>query len=150
MTKATKRQTRKRRSFWEPESAALIEWLDEQSDLGKSLQVLIVDAIERYGSGDAVSAYLNQRLEQADVAPAPRPKKAAKTAPASPPEMPDIPEPTPAPEPPAEDDSEAVSVEPEPVAPKSAPEPDTAPSSELADDYDPLEEMFKDVGSNMK
>lgn len=52
---------RKRRSFWEPESETLIKWLDQQSDLGTSLQLIIVDAIRKYGDGDAVKSYLRQR-----------------------------------------------------------------------------------------
>ncbi|WP_078598408.1 hypothetical protein [Evansella clarkii] len=52
---------RKRRSFWEPDSEKLISWLDEQSDLGTSLQLIIVDAIHKYGEGDVIKAHLNQR-----------------------------------------------------------------------------------------
>lgn len=52
---------RKRRSFWEPESEKLVEWLDAQTDLGTSLQLIIVDAIHKYGEGDVIKAHLNQR-----------------------------------------------------------------------------------------
>lgn len=52
---------RKRRSFWEPESEKVIEWLDAQTDLGTSLQLIIVDAIRQYGKGDVIKAHLTQR-----------------------------------------------------------------------------------------
>lgn len=52
---------RKRRSFWEPESDKVVEWLDAQTDLGTSLQLIIVDAIRQYGKGDVIKAHLTQR-----------------------------------------------------------------------------------------
>lgn len=52
---------RKRRTFWEPESERLIAWLDAQADLGTSLQLIIVDAIKKYGEGDVIKAHLKQR-----------------------------------------------------------------------------------------
>lgn len=52
---------RKRRSFWEPESEKIVSWLNDQSDLGTSLQLIIVDAIHNYGEGDVIKAHLNQR-----------------------------------------------------------------------------------------
>ena len=52
---------RKRRSFWEPESEALKAWLDAQNDLGVSLQLIIVDAMQTYGAGDVIKAHLSQR-----------------------------------------------------------------------------------------
>lgn len=63
MAKDSKRKTRKRRSFWEPESKELVAWLNSQADLGKSLQLIIVDAIHQYGRGDAVDAYLQRRID---------------------------------------------------------------------------------------
>lgn len=62
MAKTTKRtKKRKRRSFWEPEQKAVVDWMNAQSDLGTSLQLIIVDAIRTYGSGDAVRAFLAHR-----------------------------------------------------------------------------------------
>lgn len=52
---------RKRRSFWEPESETLKAWLDAQNDLGVSLQLIIVDAMQTYGGGDVIKAHLSQR-----------------------------------------------------------------------------------------
>lgn len=74
---------RKRRSFWEPDSEKLVSWLDDQSDLGRSLQLIIVDAIHKYGEGDVIMAHLNQR-ENPDYEPAPqkpRQKVASKPEP---------------------------------------------------------------------
>lgn len=52
---------RKRRSFWEPDSPQLNAWLDAQTDLGTSLQLIIVDAIQKYGEGDVIKSYLTRR-----------------------------------------------------------------------------------------
>ncbi|MED4128491.1 hypothetical protein [Shouchella miscanthi] len=52
---------RKRRSFWEPDSEKIITWLDKQADLGTSLQLIIVDAMRKYGDGDVIKAHLSQR-----------------------------------------------------------------------------------------
>lgn len=49
---------RKRRSFWEPESDRANEWLDAQYDISVSLQLIITDAINKYGTGDAMRAHL--------------------------------------------------------------------------------------------
>lgn len=53
----------KRRSFWEPESEKLVAWLNDQSDLGTSLELIIVDALHKYGEGDVIKSYLRQREE---------------------------------------------------------------------------------------
>lgn len=60
------KQKRKRRSFWEPESASVKTWLDNQTDLGVSLQLIIVDVIQKYGDGDVIRAYLAQREQSID------------------------------------------------------------------------------------
>lgn len=52
---------RKRRSFWEPDSEKVVAWLDAQTDLGTTLQLVAVDAIRKYGEGDAIKAHLTQR-----------------------------------------------------------------------------------------
>lgn len=57
----TKKASRKRRSFFEPESKVLSEWLAQQNDLGVSLQLIIVDAIRNYGDGDVIQAFLTAR-----------------------------------------------------------------------------------------
>lgn len=56
---------RKRRSFWEPDSPAIRQWIDAQHDLGVSLQLIIVDALARYGNGDVILAHLAERETQA-------------------------------------------------------------------------------------
>lgn len=73
------KKQRKRRSFWEPDSPALIKWLDEQNELGTSLQLIIVDAIHKYGEGDVIKAHLSQREQQyyANEAAAPMTPKTA-------------------------------------------------------------------------
>lgn len=57
----SRKEKRKRRSFWEPESETIVNWLNQQTDLGTSLQLIIVDAIEKYGNGDVIKAYLTRR-----------------------------------------------------------------------------------------
>lgn len=57
----SRKEKRKRRSFWEPESETIVNWLNQQTDLGTSLQLIIVDAIKKYGNGDVIKAYLAQR-----------------------------------------------------------------------------------------
>lgn len=57
----SRKEKRKRRSFWEPESETIVNWLNQQTDLGTSLQLIIVDAIKKYGNGDVIKAYLTQR-----------------------------------------------------------------------------------------
>lgn len=54
---------RKRRSFFEPESKTVVNWMDSQHNLGVSLQLIIVDAIHKYGKGDALEVHLSQRDE---------------------------------------------------------------------------------------
>lgn len=60
MSKASKK-TRKRRTFWEPESKELQAWLKEQDNLGLSLQLLIVDAMHKYGEGDVIRSLIAQK-----------------------------------------------------------------------------------------
>lgn len=57
----SKNGKRKRRSFYTPDSKAVAAWIDAQSDLGMSLQIVAVDAMARYGKGDVVKAYLKHR-----------------------------------------------------------------------------------------
>lgn len=81
------KKQRKRRSFWEPDSPALLKWLDEQNELGTSLQLIIVDAIHKYGEGDVIKAHLSQREQQyyANEATAPvTPKTPVSTPPVAP------------------------------------------------------------------
>lgn len=55
------KKDRKRRSFWEPDSKKVVDWINNQTDLGTSLQLIIVDAMHKYGEGDVIKAHLNQR-----------------------------------------------------------------------------------------
>ncbi|MGX1266792.1 hypothetical protein RKD55_004736 [Rossellomorea marisflavi] len=55
------KKDRKRRSFWEPDSKKVVDWINSQTDLGTSLQLIIVDAMHKYGDGDVIKAHLNQR-----------------------------------------------------------------------------------------
>ncbi|MEK4529806.1 hypothetical protein NST38_30850 [Paenibacillus sp. FSL H8-0104] len=64
-------ETRKRLSFYESESEEIRNWCKNQSSLGKSLELIIVDAIRNYGKGDVISAYLNFRAMEMDSKGAP-------------------------------------------------------------------------------
>lgn len=55
-------EKRKRISFWESESEEIKEWCKAQTNLGTSLDLIIADAIQVYGKGDVIKAYLNQRM----------------------------------------------------------------------------------------
>lgn len=158
MTKKPTRKsaTRKRRSFFEPDSPVLTEWLAQQNDLGVSLQLIIVDAIRNYGEGDVIQAFLTAREsvtgepQVRSSLPKPNavlhPPVVAKAAPKAP--APSIEEDAPsetAPEP--QVDELPVERKPEPVKAKAAPvAQETAPQA-ASDDGDPLAIMFADVGS---
>lgn len=58
-----KRAKQKRRSFNEPDAKELTTWLNNQKNLGISLQLIIVDAISKYGKGDAIETHLTRRIE---------------------------------------------------------------------------------------
>lgn len=75
----SRKEKRKRRSFWEPESETIVNWLNQQTDLGTSLQLIIVDAIEKYGDGDVIKAYLTQR--ESGLGQIPRPVQVTETRP---------------------------------------------------------------------
>lgn len=57
---------RKRLSFYEPDNKDILEWCKNQTSLGKSLELIIVDAMRNYGKGDVISAYLNLRAMEMD------------------------------------------------------------------------------------
>lgn len=148
--KATKKPTRKRRSFFEPESRVLAEWLAQQNDLGVSLQLIIVDAIRNYGEGDVIQAFLTAREsvtgEPQVTSSLPTPKAAeqapepVKAAPKA--QTPSIKAEAVVPE-------DADELPPEPVQPKGAPvavKPEPQPESSA--EGDPLGIMFGDIESN--
>lgn len=165
---------RKRRSFWEPESKPIIEWMNNQSDLGKSLQLVIVDAIKQYGKGDAVDAYLQRRLLHGDeelLADDPPKQKTAQkttaqrdnnTVPAATADIEiDLPTETVAEHTQSEQVLEAAPIPKEepvkdtPAAPKAEVKPKTQakvdPASDSSsDDYNPIDIMFGDIESEMK
>lgn len=165
--KTSKKSTRKRRSFFEPESKVLADWLAEQNDLGVSLQLIIVDAIRNYGDGDVIQAFLTARErvpgEPAVTSSVAHPQAAeqvvAPVKPAPKAQTPSIEE-----DAPVEDDADTLSAEPKattpkPVAPKSPktqpkaaaepkPEPQEVPTPDAAStEADPLDIMFQDIGS---
>lgn len=165
MVKDTKRKTRKRRSFWEPESKDLVVWLNNQADLGKSLQLIIVDAMQQYGRGDAVDAYLQRRLDSDFKEPQIPTKPAALDGqdlhgpvdpgrltldgqPVEPPVL-DLVDDVPVePEVDLEDDLDVVESVPKQEPAKESVKTETkSPQSE--DDYDPLEVMFGDIDSGL-
>ncbi|WP_145142276.1 hypothetical protein [Paenibacillus sp. Y412MC10] len=55
-------EKRKRVSFWESESKEIRDWCKAQANLGTSLDLIIADAIQAYGKGDVIKAYLSQRM----------------------------------------------------------------------------------------
>lgn len=143
-------QKRKRRTFWEPESPAVQEWLANQKDLGMSLQLIIVDAINAYGSGDVIQTHLSNRMNGQVAAPAPAPtvdalvQQAVQQAPQQ-----LAPQ---APRPPAPHVTQA---QPTPVqqasfTPEPAPQPQRKPVAPQANDADPLAVMFGDLGSQTR
>lgn len=161
--KSTKRKpTRKRRSFFEPESKVLAEWLADQNDLGVSLQLIIVDAIRNYGEGDVIQAFLKARetlpgevpvttasseaVKQVSLFAEAKLKAEAKGK--SKPKAQAVVEPEPRPD--AELPVDDLPVEPKietPAKPEPAkPEPK---ASEPKAEYDPLDIMFQDIGSSM-
>lgn len=157
------KKNRKRRSFYEPQSKVFNDWLDAQTDLGMSIQLLIADAIETYGSGDAIEAYFRTRIA-GGIPEKPKPSEAkavsqftgavgAETL-----VEPVVEKPLPAP---VERVLPASPVKPEatvqdvvtplPAVAEQAPTP--APVSVPAEDddaYDPIAIMMQDVGSKVK
>lgn len=171
MVKDTKRKTRKRRSFWEPESKDLVAWLNNQADLGKSLQLIIVDAMQQYGRGDAVDAYLQRRLDSDFKEPQIATKPALTEGqdlhgPVGPgrltldgqpvePTVLDVvddaaveSESEPEPEVDLVDDLDVVESEPVKEPAKESVKTETKPP-QSEDDYDPLEVMFGDIDSGL-
>lgn len=77
---------RKRKSFWEPEQPHIKEWIANQKDLGRSIQLLAADAIQKYGHGDAIEAMVNMQtggtpMPMAPVTPTPAPVETPQPAP---------------------------------------------------------------------
>lgn len=170
---------RKRRSFWEPESETLKAWLDAQNDLGVSLQLIIVDAMQTYGAGDVIKAHLSQReAELADrlAQPVQRVLTAEPVQALPEPELLQAePEPQEKSEPvvhpePTEQEVEArvdvnevkTTVKPLQPAPKpqlfteQKPQPSTTTSAQQAsgavdeEEYDPIAVLMNDIGSRLQ
>lgn len=153
MSGASNTGKRKRRTFWEPDSPAVKRWLDAQSELGVSLQLIITDAIHRYGDGDVIKAHLLEREQPGAVQAAPQREVVSVQ-----------PEPIAVQQPAADQEpsAERLVVQPvEPELPKEpvkqvSPEPKrTAPPAvEKVDDaeddnYDPISIMLGDVGGRL-
>lgn len=62
-------ERRKRRSFYDLHHDTLREWLDHQEDLGKSLEFILPEVIARYGMGDVLQVFLNQRVTDGSAQP---------------------------------------------------------------------------------
>lgn len=56
-----RKKQRPRRTFYEPDQQYIVDWLDSQKNLGMSLQLIITDAIYRYGNGDVIEQYIARR-----------------------------------------------------------------------------------------
>jgi len=129
---------RKRRSFYVPESPKMRAWLDNQKDLGLSLQVLIRDALERYGEGDVAEGYIRKYIAEGDAqtTPVATDKVKVDKVPVDdrPPQESD--DDTHGPVIPAQWNDQEKTEEPEET------------STDDTDDYDdPLSVMFQDIGS---
>jgi len=59
--RTNKKKQRPRRTFYEPDQQYIVDWLDSQHNLGTSLQLIITDAIHRYGEGDVIEQYIARR-----------------------------------------------------------------------------------------
>lgn len=154
-TSTKRKQTRKRRSFFEPESKVLAKWLADQNDLGVSLQLIIVDAIRNYGEGDAIQSFLKARETLPGEVPVTKSTVAteavkevpvlAEALPKSAPKVDAKPKTAPKPEP--ELSVEELPVGPEPKAPVI--EKPAANAKTETPEYDPVNIMFQDIGSSM-
>lgn len=121
---------RKRRSFWEPNSKPVVDWLENQTDVSRSIQLAIIDTIAKYGTGDAVEGLINA---QSGVTPQP----------ATRPAQPAVDE---TPQAPPQGQAPSAPVPPAPVEPReTVPEPASAPPTK--EPYDPLAVMFNDVNA---
>lgn len=124
---------RKRRTFWEPESPNVVAWLNAQGDLGMSLQLIIVEAMNKYGTDDVIQSHLRQLESGGQARPTMRPVEeavATTDTPVTPP-VPQQAEPVrqAAPQPPRQ-----------PVAPPPAPDAE----------YDPISIMLGDAESRFR
>lgn len=132
------KEKRKRRSFWEPRSQPVIDWLDNQTDVSRSIQLAIIDTIAKYGTGDAVEGLINAQsgvTPQAVTRQASAPvEQQAQAQPVQPTHAP----PQQTPQAQAQPPVTAPPVEPRETVPDVTTEPTKAP-------YDPLAVMFGDV-----
>lgn len=122
---------RKRRTFWEPESPNVVAWLNAQGDLGMSLQLIIVEAMNKYGTDDVIQSHLRQLEAGGQARPTMRPVEETVT-----PQAPPAPQPQPA----------------EPVR-QAAPQPlrqPVAPPPAQDDEYDPISIMLGDAESRFR
>ena len=162
----SKKQRRRRRSFYQPESDILTKWLDEQDNLGRSLQLVIIDAIRNYGEGDVITAFLDKRgqliddgaivkPEQQEMPKTSKPKKQTAVEPVAKKTEPRQVEPV------REDAEQPVEREQDDKRPipnrlkqdtervlptRQSPEQ----KSEDGDTYDPIAVMMQDIGSSLK
>lgn len=155
-------RVRKRRTFWQPDSPLVQEWLDNQNDLGVSLQLIITEAIQKHGVSDVIASHIEQMIST-EVHDAPvtpqrqpvvRPEIAVKPPIITQPEQ-LVAEVIPAVEP--EDVPVMDDVVKEPVAQTNKPieqpqnKPDAQETTEgsssdaFSDNYDPIEVMLRDA-----
>lgn len=133
-------KSRKRRTFWEPDSKSIVDWLDNQQNLGTSLQVIVIDAIRKYGNGDVVTTFFERREETLDESEVnvsvkkPKPKKEVVSEPKVELERDVEPDPTPIPE------QKEKSYEPEPLKEEVIDKKEQVePSSYMFDDTEELD-----------
>lgn len=140
-------EKRKRKSFWEPEQEHIRQWIANQKDLGRSIQLVAAEAIAKYGDGDVIEAMVDlqtggtraaaptavapvQEMPVAQQAPAPQ---ATPVTPQAPPVAP-----TPAP-----------IVEQAPAAPPATPAPQAPPQATQSAETPPSHALGEDALANL-
>lgn len=129
---------RKRRTFWEPESPNVVAWLNAQGDLGMSLQLIIVEAMNKYGTDDVIQSHLRQLEAGGQARPTMRPVEEMVEAT----DAPVTPQAPPAPQP--------QSAEPVRQAAPQPPRQPVAPPPAQDAEYDPISIMLGDAESRFR
>lgn len=119
-------EKRKRRSFWEPDSEQVVNWINNQSDVSRSLHLAIINTIAKYGEGDAIEGLFKTKSFEGQAG---QPPQETRQAPVRAPQA-------------------ETPVEPrvETPAPETAP-PTQSPPQQPKAPYDPLAVMLADANA---
>lgn len=137
-------EKRKRKSFWEPEQEHIRQWIANQKDLGRSIQLVAAEAIAKYGDGDVIEAMVDLQtggaptavptpvapVQETPVAPTPAPQASIPVTPATPVA------PTPV-------------VQQAPVAPPVTPAPQASPQATQSAETPPSHALGEDALANL-